>query len=95
MGWACATAGMPGMTVSLQMPYQRPVPLEVPLRVRAHVTGTEGRKVYVAGSITTEEDPSTVLVAAEGVFVTRPRARPSPVSRVSMALTARRSSRAR
>ncbi|MFE1946726.1 PaaI family thioesterase [Streptomyces massasporeus] len=69
MGWACATAGLPGMTVSLQMRYQRPVPLEVPLRVRAHVTGTEGRKVYVAGSITTEEDPSTVLVAAEGVFV--------------------------
>ncbi|MEU2915175.1 PaaI family thioesterase [Streptomyces massasporeus] len=69
MGWACATAGMPGMTVSLQMRYQRPVPLEARLRVLAHVTGTEGRKVYVAGSITTEEDPSTVLAAAEGVFV--------------------------
>ena len=69
MGWACATAGMPGMTVSLQMRYHRPVPLEAPLRVLAHVTGSEGRKVYVAGSITTEEDPATALVAAEGVFV--------------------------
>ncbi|MEV5104089.1 PaaI family thioesterase [Streptomyces massasporeus] len=69
MGWACATAGMPGMTVSLRMRYHRPVPLEAPLRVLAHVTGTEGRKVYVAGSITTEEDLATVLVAAEGVFV--------------------------
>ncbi|MFJ3673597.1 PaaI family thioesterase [Streptomyces sp. NPDC090106] len=69
MGWACATAGMPGMTVSLQMRYHRPVPLQSPLRVLAHVTGTEGRKVYVTGSITTEEDTSTVLVAAEAVFV--------------------------
>ncbi|MDQ0718332.1 hypothetical protein QFZ55_007784 [Streptomyces luteogriseus] len=33
------------------------------------LTGTEGRKVFVAGSITTEEDLATVLVAAEGVFV--------------------------
>ncbi|MFE6092921.1 PaaI family thioesterase [Streptomyces massasporeus] len=69
MGWACATAGMPGMTVSLRMRYHRPVPLEAPLRVLARVTGTEGRKVYVAGSITIEEDLATVLVAAEGVFV--------------------------
>ncbi|MFF7489115.1 PaaI family thioesterase [Streptomyces luteogriseus] len=69
MGWACAAAGMPGMTVSLQMRYHRPVPLEAPLRVLAHVTGTEGRKVYVTGSITTEDDLATVLVAAEGVFV--------------------------
>ncbi|MFF0165096.1 PaaI family thioesterase [Streptomyces prasinus] len=69
MGWACAAAGTPGMTVSLQMRYHRPVPLESPLRVLAHVTGTEGRKVYVTGSITTEDDLSTVLVAAEGVFV--------------------------
>ncbi|MGW7611486.1 PaaI family thioesterase [Streptomyces sp. NPDC054766] len=69
MGWACASTGMPGMTVSLQMRYDRPVPLESPLRVLAHVTGTEGRKVYVTGSITTEDDLSTVLVAAEGVFV--------------------------
>ncbi|MFF5573668.1 PaaI family thioesterase [Streptomyces luteogriseus] len=72
MGWACvATAGMPGMTVSLQLRYHRPVPLEARLRVLAHVTGTEGRKVYVAGSITTEEDLATVLMTAEGVFVSR------------------------
>ncbi|MFI1206922.1 PaaI family thioesterase [Streptomyces sp. NPDC020802] len=69
MGWACATAGMPGMTVSLQLRYHRPVPLESPLRVLAHVTGAEARKVYVTGSIVTEEDLSTVLVAADGVFV--------------------------
>ncbi|WP_234313956.1 hotdog fold domain-containing protein [Streptomyces sp. NBRC 109706] len=41
------------------MRYHRPVPLESPLRVLAHVTGTEGRKVYVTGSIATEEDLSS------------------------------------
>jgi len=32
MGWACYEAGTTGMTVSLQMRYRRPVPVEVPLR---------------------------------------------------------------
>ncbi|WP_420082075.1 PaaI family thioesterase [Streptomyces sp. JL4002] len=86
MGWVCATAGMPGVTVSLQTRYHRPVPLESPLRVLAHVTGTEGRKVYVTGSIATEEDLPTVLVAAEGVFVSpcrRSRISPGQASRNS------------
>lgn len=69
MGWACAAAGAPGMTISLQMRYHRPVPLETPLRVFAEVTGVEDRKTSVCGVITTEEDHSTVLVAADGVFV--------------------------
>ncbi len=30
MGWACAAAGKPGMTIALQMRYQGPVPLEPP-----------------------------------------------------------------
>lgn len=69
MGRACVTAGLPGMTVSLQTNYRRPVPLETPLRLVARVTGSEGRKIFVAGSIAAEEDPGTVLVAADGVFV--------------------------
>ncbi|MFE2313047.1 PaaI family thioesterase [Streptomyces sp. NPDC059441] len=68
MGWACAAAGMPGMTVSLQVRYHRPVPLGTPLRVYARVTGTEGRKIFVDGSIGTEDDPSVVVVTADGVF---------------------------
>ncbi|MGW1787188.1 PaaI family thioesterase [Streptomyces sp. NPDC002143] len=69
MGWACAAAGMPGMTISLQMRYHRPVPLQTPLRVYAKVTEVEDRKISVCGTITTAEDLSTVLVAADGVFV--------------------------
>ncbi|MEU6251408.1 PaaI family thioesterase [Streptomyces sp. NPDC047043] len=70
MGRACVAAGMPGMTVSLQVRYHRPVPLETPLLVRARVTGTEGRKVFVDGSIRAEEDASVAVVTADGVFVT-------------------------
>lgn len=69
MGRACAAAGTPGMTVSLQMRYHRPVPLETSLRVFAQVTGVTDRKVSVGGVITTDKDHSTVLVAADGLFV--------------------------
>ena len=70
MGWACYAAGSPAMTVFLQMRYRRPVPLETPLRTHARVTGTQDRKIFVVGSISTEDDPSVALVAADGVFVT-------------------------
>lgn len=69
MGWACAAVGKPSMTISLRMRYQGPVPLETPLQVRAHVTGTDDRKIFVEGAIATEDAPSTVLVEADGVFV--------------------------
>ncbi|NUP45333.1 MAG: PaaI family thioesterase [Streptomyces sp.] len=69
MGWACYAAGSPAMTVSLGMRYHGPVPLETPLRVRARVTGTEERKIRVAGSISTEQNASLALVTADAVFV--------------------------
>lgn len=69
MGRTCTAAGMAGLTVSLQMRYHRPVPLETPLQILARVTGTDNRKVFVAGSITTLTDHTTDLVTAEGVFV--------------------------
>ncbi|MCD9880775.1 PaaI family thioesterase [Streptomyces guryensis] len=69
MGWACYAAKSPAMTVSLGMRYRRPVPVETPLRVHARVTGTEDRKAFVTGSISTEETPSVPLVTADAVFV--------------------------
>ncbi|MFD3580935.1 PaaI family thioesterase [Streptomyces sp. NPDC058683] len=69
MGWACAAVGKPGMTISLQMRYQGPVPLETSLQVTAHITGTDDRKLFVKGTITTEDAPSTVLVEADGIFL--------------------------
>ncbi|MFE9030750.1 PaaI family thioesterase [Streptomyces iakyrus] len=70
MGQACLAAGAPGLTVSLKMSYHRPIPLETPLRILGRVTGTDQRKVFAAGSITTEADPATDLVTADAVFIT-------------------------
>ncbi|MEU7031956.1 PaaI family thioesterase [Streptomyces sp. NPDC046275] len=75
MGRACAATGNPGMTISLQMRYRSPVRLETPLRVSARVTGIEGRKIFVTGSTTAEEDPSALLVEADGIFIA-----PDPVA---------------
>ncbi|MEU1861834.1 PaaI family thioesterase [Streptomyces gardneri] len=69
MGWACAAAGKPGMTISLQMRYRGPVPLETPLHVNAHITGTDDRKIFVKGTIATEQARSSILVEADGIFV--------------------------
>jgi hypothetical protein len=69
MGRACAAAGMPGLTVSLQMRYHRPVPLETPLRILACVTGTDDRKIFVSGSIAAQTDPDANLVTSDGVFI--------------------------
>ncbi|MEW2400831.1 hypothetical protein [Streptomyces sp. NPDC046862] len=63
------------------MRYHRPVPLETPLRLHARVTGTEGRKVFVDGSISMETDPSVAVVTADGVFVTPDPDRTGPCSR--------------
>jgi hypothetical protein len=52
------------------MSYHRPIPLETPLRIIGRVTGTDQRKVFAAGSITTEADPATDLVTADAVFIT-------------------------
>nr|WP_257232525.1 hotdog fold domain-containing protein [Streptomyces sp. Rer75] len=69
MGWACTAAGMPGMTLGLQLRYHRPVPLQTPLHLSARVTGTDDRKIFLAGSITTDYDRSAILVSADGTFV--------------------------
>ncbi|MEU0411924.1 PaaI family thioesterase [Streptomyces griseorubiginosus] len=70
MGRACANAGTPGLTVSLEIRYRRPVPLETHLRIHARVTGRDHRKIQVTGSITTESDPAVPLATGEALFVT-------------------------
>ncbi|MEH0432789.1 hotdog fold domain-containing protein [Streptomyces stelliscabiei] len=72
MGRACGAAGLHGMTVSLQVHYHRPVPVGTALRLFARATGTDGRKIFVHGSIDTEPDrsgPAAPAVTADGVFV--------------------------
>jgi hypothetical protein len=49
--------------------------LETPLQILGRVTGTDGRKIFVAGTISTRADPGRELVTAEGVFVAPDRRR--------------------
>ncbi|MDA0567060.1 PaaI family thioesterase [Streptomonospora sp. S1-112] len=51
LGSAANAAGMPGLTANLDVNYRRPTPLNTPVEVRARVTGTERRKVFVAAEI--------------------------------------------
>ncbi|MFF4563812.1 PaaI family thioesterase [Streptomyces sp. NPDC001435] len=50
MGWARAAAGMPAMTISLDVNHHRPVPVLTPLRVVARVARTDGREIFVDGA---------------------------------------------
>jgi hypothetical protein len=69
LGYAASAAGHPGMTVSLQIRYRAPVPLQAPLRLTAEVSEVSGRHVTARGVITTAAQPDTVLVEATGGFV--------------------------
>ncbi|MGW1679442.1 PaaI family thioesterase [Saccharopolyspora sp. NPDC002376] len=69
LGHAHATRGKHGMTVKLALRYRRPVPLQTPLRIVGRLENVDGRWTESIATISTEDDPDTVLVEAEGVFV--------------------------
>ncbi|HEX2144338.1 MAG TPA: hotdog domain-containing protein [Glycomyces sp.] len=69
MGWACNTVGMPAMTISLDVRYRGPVPVEVPLLLRSRITATADRKLSIEASISAEASEVSILVSASGVFV--------------------------
>lgn len=73
LGAAAIAVGLWGMTAHLELDYRGPVPLDIPLVLRARVTEGAGRKSVVAGTIATAGEPDRTLVTARGVFVA-PRA---------------------
>jgi acyl-coenzyme A thioesterase PaaI-like protein len=66
MGQALFTAGYAAMTVSLEVRYRAPTPLETPLAVSARLDRVDGRKLFVAGQIAVG---GRVTAEAQGVFV--------------------------
>lgn len=66
MGQAVFVAGHSAMTVSLEVRYRAPTPLDVPLTVHARVQRTDGRKVHVAAELTAA---GRVTAEASAVFV--------------------------
>jgi acyl-coenzyme A thioesterase PaaI-like protein len=53
------------VTVHLQLRYRRPVPTEVPLLLRAEVTGRDDRTVHVSGEILAEDEEVLTRGTAE------------------------------
>jgi acyl-coenzyme A thioesterase PaaI-like protein len=68
LGYAAGVAGRPGLTVSLETRYRRPVPLQTPLRLTAVTTEFTERGVVAQGAIATADDPDTALVEATATF---------------------------
>jgi acyl-coenzyme A thioesterase PaaI-like protein len=66
MGQAVFVAGHSAMTISLEVRYRAPTPLEVPLVVGARVVRTEGRKVFVTAQVSVD---GGVTAEADGVFL--------------------------
>lgn len=66
LGVANAWAGTPGMTGTLTVRYEAPVPLHEELVVTGRQERVEGRKIWTRGTITHQ---GRVLVSTEGLFL--------------------------
>lgn len=73
LGVANARAGSSGVTGTLSLRYERPVPLHAELVVRGRQERVEGRKIWATGTITSGVE---VLVRAEGLFIDKQVPRP-------------------
>lgn len=69
LGRAAAHARRWGMTASLTVDYRRAIPLDVPLEIIARVTGTEGRKTMLEGTLALVSAPEIHLATATGLFI--------------------------
>lgn len=66
MGTAVFVAGHAAMTVSLEVRYRAPTPLEIPLQVAARVDRVDGRKVFVGAEMRAADE---LTARATGVFL--------------------------
>jgi acyl-coenzyme A thioesterase PaaI-like protein len=66
LGAANIAEGRPGMTGTLTIRYLKPTPLRTTLRVEAHCTDQQGRKIYTRGAI---YHGDVLTAEAEGVFI--------------------------
>jgi uncharacterized protein (TIGR00369 family) len=66
---AVRAAGRGGLTATLTVTYRRPVRLGVPLVATAEMGTTDGRRTTATARLVAEDDPTTTLAEAEGLFV--------------------------
>lgn len=72
LGLANLVAGTPGMTLSLDVRYRRPTPLDTPLEIMSRHDRVDGRDIHCVGTISAD---GQVTVEAEGVFRAVPKAK--------------------
>lgn len=70
LGAAIWNAGYNVAVVNLNVTYRAPLPLHVPLRLEARMTGREARKFFAEGTIYLPD--GRAAVTARGVYVTAP-----------------------
>lgn len=70
IGVAIWRAGYNVAVVQLNVTYRKALPLGVPLRMEARMTGKAGRKIFGSGEIYLPD--GTLAVLAEGVYVEAP-----------------------
>jgi uncharacterized protein (TIGR00369 family) len=66
---AVRAAGRGGLTATLTVTYRRPVQLGVPLLATAEMGTSEGRRTTATARLVAEDDPTTTLAEAEGLFI--------------------------
>jgi len=67
MGWAMYQDHVFAVTAKIDARYRRPVGLEEPLVVRAHIVRQRGRRIEVQGTLS--DAAGNVLVDAEALFI--------------------------
>lgn len=70
MGSAVWSAGHQVVSVNLQVNYNKPLPLETPIFVKAMIESIEGRVINARSSISLED--GTILVTGHGIYVEAP-----------------------
>ncbi len=71
MGSVVWSAGHQVVAVNLQINYLKPLPLNEPVWISAHLEKTEGRAVHASSDICLED--GTILVTGHGVYIEAPQ----------------------
>lgn len=66
LGATQSLSGAPGMTGTLTVRYEKPTPLQEPLRFEGRLVGVERRKIFVEGACYSGE---TLTATAKGTFI--------------------------
>lgn len=71
MGLVVWAAGHKVAAVNIEINYHKPLPLNQPLVVEAHIAQVDDRKIFSAGEIKLAD--STVAVSGRGIYVVAPK----------------------